>query len=151
MAKTVLLIAAILLGLSCCCAYAQALEMPMVYTAAPLNINTKTTTFLDYLNKSTQSYAESPLSKAGDGTINAVSAWIDVPETITDESVKYDLFTGFTIGLGKGIATGVKREAAGIVDFATCVIPPYDKPLMEPAYTVKQPDTEGLKITVLSW
>jgi len=132
-------------------ACAQASEMPLVYTAPPLNINAGTSTFLDSLNNSKQAYANSPISKAGDGVLNAVSAWVDIPEGISDEAVNTNIFLGLTIGLGKGLADGVKREVAGIADFATCGFPPYDKPLVAPEYEVNHPDRDGLKLKILSW
>lgn len=130
---------------------AQAAEMPFVYTGPGININSATPTFLDYLNKSQAGYADSPVSKAGDGALNAVSAWVDVPEAITDESVESNIFFGFTVGLGKGVISGITREAAGLVDVTTCAFPPYDKPLMEPEYTADRPNVDGLKIKILSW
>ncbi|MFH0855830.1 MAG: exosortase system-associated protein, TIGR04073 family [Candidatus Omnitrophota bacterium] len=133
------------------CAWAQALEVPIVYTAPPININAGTSTFLDSLNNDQDAYANSPVSKAGDGTLNAVSAWVDIPRGISEETQDSNLFLGLTIGLGKGLVTGVKREAAGIVDVATCGFPPYDKPLMAPEYKVNNPDQNGLKLKILSW
>jgi len=130
---------------------AQAAEMPFVYTGPGINLNSATPTFLDYLNKSQAGYADTPISKAGDGVLNVVSAWVDIPESITDESADSNLLTGWTIGLGKGVVSGVTRGAAGLVDFGTCAFPPYDKPMVTPEYTVNHPDRDGLKIKVLSW
>jgi len=150
MGKIALIIMVIFLGLTFyVCAPAS--EIPLVYTAPPININTGTSTFLDSLNNSKQAYANSPISKAGDGVLNAVSAWVDIPYYISEESANSNLLNGLTFGLGKGLVSGIAREAAGVVDATTCTFPPYNKPLMEPEYQVKHPDRDGLKIKILSW
>ena len=103
------------------------------------------------INKNKNTYANTPINKASDGVLNVVSAWIDIPEAISDEAADSNLLTGWTIGLGRGVALGVKREAAGLVDFTTCAFPPYDKPMVAPEYTVNHPDRDGLKIKILHW
>ncbi len=151
MKNTGLIILAVLFGLTCS-AYAQALEAPVAATAYLINLNTGTSpAFLDSLNADKDIYNNCPISKAGDGMLNAVSAWIDIPKGINQETQETNLFLGLTIGLGRGVINGFTREAAGVVDVATSGFPPYDNPLIAPDYKVNQPDKDGLKIQLLSW
>ncbi|MDO8661884.1 MAG: exosortase system-associated protein, TIGR04073 family [Candidatus Omnitrophota bacterium] len=133
-------------------ACAQGAEMPAAPTVYLINLNSvPTPSFLERLNADNNIYENCPISKAGDGALNAALAWVDIPKGISEETEDSNLFLGLTIGLGKGLIVGVKREAAGIIDLATCGFPPYDKPLMTPDYKVNQPDKNGFKVKVWSW
>ena len=130
-------------------------DMPVVPTTPYLiNLNTANTgssAFLNAVNQDKEIYTNCPISKAGDGAINAVSAWVDIPTEVAYQTQDTNIILGLTVGLGKGLVSGVTREAAGIVDVTTCAFPPYDKPLMEPEYAVNHPDKDGLKIVLLHW
>jgi len=43
---------------------------------------------------------------------------------------------GATLGIVEGVYTSVFRVLTGAFDTVTFIIPPYNKPLMEPAYAV---------------
>ncbi|MDD5155385.1 MAG: exosortase system-associated protein, TIGR04073 family [Candidatus Omnitrophica bacterium] len=151
MKKTALITAAVLFTLAFS-AYAQIPEMPTLYTAELFDLGTGPSGgFLDSLNTNKDIYDNSPASKGGDGLLNAVSAWVDIPKGINEEARENNLFLGLTVGFGKGLVTGFAREIAGVADIATFGLPPYDKPLMKPEYTVSNPDRDGLKIAILSW
>jgi len=126
-------------------------EMPAAPTVYLLHLNTGSSAFLDSLNQDKETYNNCPISKAGDGALNAVSAWTDIPAEISYETADNNILSGLTFGLGRGVISGFTREAAGLVDLATCAFPPYNQPLVEPEYAVKHPDKDGLKITILSW
>ena len=151
MVKVGLIILAVFLSLTLS-AYAQIPEMPVASTAYLINLNAgPSPNLLGSLNSDKDIYNNCPISKAGDGALNTVSAWIDIPKGISNETEETNLFLGLTLGLGKGLMVGLKREAAGIVDVTTCGFPPYDKPLMNPEYKVNHPDRDGLKIKILRW
>jgi len=93
---------------------------------------------------------DSPANKMGVGAMNAATAWTEIPKQMGETSAKHNPLIGATVGLGEGIVKGMIRGASGVADIATFGLPPYDKPLMQPAYEVKQPE-KGFKVNVLSW
>ena len=73
-------------------------------------------------------------TKLGNGLGNTLTGWMEIPRKISEVSNEKDAFAGITIGTLTGICYGVGRTAAGVLDTATFVVPPYDKPIMEPNY-----------------
>jgi len=73
-------------------------------------------------------------TKLGNGLGNALTGWMEVPRKISEVSQEKDAFAGITVGTITGAFYGVGRTAAGVLDTATFVVPPYDKPIMEPNY-----------------
>ncbi len=114
--------------------------LPTVFLAS---VNTKTIATADMASNS-------PANKIGLGALNAATSWAEIPKQINAVSQKHNPLVGATVGLGEGIVTGLVRGASGVVDMATFTLPPYDKPLIEPAYQVKKPD-QGFKVSLLSW
>jgi putative exosortase-associated protein (TIGR04073 family) len=86
----------------------------------------------------------------GAGAMNAATAWTEIPKQMGEASAKHNPLVGATVGLGEGVVKGMVRGASGVVDMATFGLPPYDKPLMQPAYEVKKPE-EGFKVNLLNW
>ncbi|MGB2706145.1 MAG: exosortase system-associated protein, TIGR04073 family [Candidatus Omnitrophota bacterium] len=76
-----------------------------------------------------------PATKLGNGLGNALTGWMEIPRKISEVSSEQDAFAGITIGTLTGAAYGTGRTAAGVLDTATFVVPPYDKPIMEPNYS----------------
>jgi putative exosortase-associated protein (TIGR04073 family) len=107
--------------------------------------------FLRYVNIEQTYYYNSPVSKGSAGVVNVATAWAEVPYYMSEVAQDEDFFAGWTFGLGKGIFYGLARGVAGVADTATFIIPPYDQPMIEPAYEVKKPQTEGFKIKILEW
>lgn len=144
------------------CVYSQVLEEDFIsqqmrsfnqsYLANP-RVETSNVISPEFLNSMNEekTYQDTPLEKAGQGTINMVTAWTEIPEGITAATQQYNILAGITYGLGKGVASGVLREASGVYDMATCGVPPYDKPSEKPKYQVNNPQKDGLKIAVFSW
>ena len=91
-----------------------------------------------------------PVNKIGVGAMNAATSWTEVPKQMGEVSAKYNPLLGATVGLGEGLVKGLARGASGIVDMATFSLPPYNKPLMQPAYQVAKPD-DGFKVNLLDW
>jgi len=73
-------------------------------------------------------------TKLGNGLGNALTGWMEIPRKISEVSNERDAFAGITIGTLTGAVYGVGRTAAGVLDTATFVVPPYDSPIMEPNY-----------------
>ncbi|MDD4894099.1 MAG: exosortase system-associated protein, TIGR04073 family [Candidatus Omnitrophica bacterium] len=130
--------------------YAQEPLMPLAVTG-PMTYYGGHPTYLDSINAENYGKENFPTTKLGYGVINIGTSWIDIPERVVDVSHEKDLLQGFTLGLGEGIVSGVTRAAAGSIDMATFMFPPYEKPLMEPDYTADNPQKDGLKIKILTW
>ena len=93
---------------------------------------------------------DSPVNKMGQGAINALTSWVDVPRKINEESEERNIIAGCTLGLGEGLVVGLARTASGVYDMATFSSAPYNKPLMDPRYKVEKPD-EGFKVKLMKW
>jgi putative exosortase-associated protein (TIGR04073 family) len=96
-------------------------------------------------------YRDSPVSKGSNGFINATTAWSDLPAEVAETTANDNILSGITFGVGKGLASGVTRTAAGIVDMLTFAIPPYDSPLADTEYKVNNPEKEGYKVNIFKW
>ena len=76
--------------------------------------------------------AATPMTKLGNGLLNTVTGWMEVPRNISEVSTEQNAFVGITYGLAKGACYGTGRTAAGVLDAGTFLFPPYDKPIMQP-------------------
>ena len=94
---------------------------------------------------------DTPAEKFGDGVINTVTAWTDIPRDVAGVSEQDNVFWGITYGLGQGLASGFTRGVNGVVDVATCPVSPYNEPTVKPEYKVDNPQQEGYKIALLKW
>lgn len=118
------------------------------YRLAPLKAHMES---LEYFNAENDIYRnDSPVSKMSAGFVNTTTGWSDVPFKMSEESEKHNPLVGWTLGFGEGVVSGLARTGAGIIDMATFALPPYDEPLIQPAYKVEKPD-EGFKIDLLRW
>lgn len=79
-------------------------------------------------------YSKSPINKLGRGVINTATCWLEVPAEIGRVGAVKGPFVGYTLGLVEGLFTTMLRGATGMLDAVTFIIPPYDKPLMQPEY-----------------
>lgn len=76
------------------------------------------------------------------GALNIVSSPVEVARQIQITSEKDSLLEGWTLGLIKGIGSGVIRMGAGVIDLFTFPFnfPDDDKaPLIEPEYVWQKP------------
>jgi putative exosortase-associated protein (TIGR04073 family) len=80
------------------------------------------------------SFNKTPLNKLWRGVINTTTCLGEVPTEVYDISKKNNTFVGLTLGFTKGLVLAVFRGLSGIFDAVTCIIPPYNRPLMEPEY-----------------
>lgn len=71
-------------------------------------------------------------TKLVNGLQNTFTGWTELPRQIYDVSKKENLTEGLTYGLVRGIGYGIVRTISGVLDAALFIVPPYDKPLMEP-------------------
>ncbi|MDD2751943.1 MAG: exosortase system-associated protein, TIGR04073 family [Candidatus Omnitrophica bacterium] len=82
----------------------------------------------------------SPLTKLGRGAVNTVTCWAEIPAGIYRVSKEDEPVKGFFLGTIEGVFTAALRAATGIADMLTFVIPPYDKPPMQPEYALANTD-----------
>jgi len=148
MGKTLLLVTFMVLVL-CLNAYAQAEMMPLAL-GNPVSAK-PTSDFLEAVNFDSEGRGDVFTNKLGDGVLNIATCWTDVPKRAEQVSQERSVLEGYTVGIGEGILSGIVRGASGTIDTATCIFPPYDNPMMQPEYSVRQPTKDGLKITLLSW
>lgn len=114
-------------------------------TVRPLPIVTSSTISEAETDQDTFGY------KMGQGVLNIATAWTDIPQQIQETSKESNIFVGATVGLIKGIFTGLYRGVTGAVDVATFGVPPYDDAKAEPRYTVKDPEKDGYKVNLFNW
>ncbi len=91
---------------------------------------------LGLLAFSFSAYAEeaTPVTKLVRGLSNQITSWIELPKQIYKVSVQREPITGILYGSIKGTCYSVMRAAEGVYDTVAFLIPPYDKPLMEPEF-----------------
>jgi len=77
-----------------------------------------------------------PATKLGNGLGNMLTGWMELPRQIGEVSKEQNAFAGITYGTAKGAVYTVGRTAAGVLDTATFMFPSYDRPIMEPNYTL---------------
>ncbi|MBC8436609.1 MAG: exosortase system-associated protein, TIGR04073 family [Candidatus Omnitrophica bacterium] len=111
----------------------------------------ETSAFLREVNADYIYYNNSPVTKGSEGLINATTFWAEVPKEVYDTTADSNILNGITFGFARGLIYGFGRGVAGVVDTTTFIMPPYDEPLVEPQYKVKNPDRDGFKITLFSW
>ena len=152
MKKTVfILMLALGLGVSFT-VYAQPMNQAMPMASSLRGNAGESSAFLKAMNlKENDAYANTAVSKAGDGMINAVTCWTDIPKEVVRVNQEENVLMAATVGLGGGIFYGVTRGVSGVYDMATFGIPPYNDPVMQPEYKVNRPQQEGLKIDILKW
>jgi len=70
------------------------------------------------------------------GVGNVIMAPFEIPVSVFNVAADTDVFIGVTAGTVAGVAAGVERAGAGVLDVVTFLFPPYDKPLV--TYSVGQ-------------
>jgi len=64
------------------------------------------------------------------GVGNIIMAPIEIPVSVFNVAAETDVFIGITAGTVAGAAAGVERLGCGVLDVATFLFPPYDRPLI---------------------
>jgi putative exosortase-associated protein (TIGR04073 family) len=84
-------------------------------------------------------------TKFARGAANTLTGFVEVPKQIYLTSIEYDPLTGIVFGTVKGICYGALRTLAGVYDATFFVVPPYDKPVMEPEFVFEGWEREQLE------
>ncbi|MBI4982068.1 MAG: exosortase system-associated protein, TIGR04073 family [Candidatus Omnitrophica bacterium] len=80
------------------------------------------------------SIQKTPLNKLVRGSVNSATFLLEIPASIWDVTAKTNFLKGYTVGFFDGLLTSVMRLGTGVFDIVTFIIPPYNKPLLEPEY-----------------
>jgi len=81
-------------------------------------------------------YNKSPINKLGRGVANTATCWLEIPAEACRVTEEKGPLVGYTLGIVEGFFTTLLRGATGIFDAVTFLIPPYDKPFMQPEYAI---------------
>ncbi len=81
-----------------------------------------------------------PVNKLVRGFVNTTLCWAELFAQPIKVSKERNPGVGLTIGLVEGVFVSAVRCATGIFDVVTCLIPPYDRPLMQPEYAFESPE-----------
>jgi|GEM_PF-618282 len=107
-------------------------------TAAPASAQTSgKKESLDTAKMST-TYGKTPFNKLTRGVFNMSTFYFEVPAAAMRVSKEKDnAFIGCTIGTAQGFFACMARALTAVFDTATFLIPPYNKPIMQPEYSVQ--------------
>ncbi|MFA5262136.1 MAG: exosortase system-associated protein, TIGR04073 family [Candidatus Omnitrophota bacterium] len=85
-----------------------------------------------------ETYGKTPFNKLTRGVLNMSTFFFEVPAGVIRVGKEKDnYFIGATIGTAQGFFACILRAVTGVFDTVTFVIPPYNKPVMEPEYAVQ--------------
>jgi putative exosortase-associated protein (TIGR04073 family) len=79
-----------------------------------------------------ESYVAGFGDKLGQGVSNLLFGFVEIPKNIINISNQYDVLSGLTWGLVRGIAHGITRTFVGAGEILTSPFPTYD--FATPAY-----------------
>lgn len=85
----------------------------------------------------TPAFAQDAGAKFWRGFVNAVTGWLEIPQTIYEESQAENPLYGLTVGTIKGAGLTLLRTASGVVEVATFPVPfPKEDyaPILEPEF-----------------
>jgi len=83
-------------------------------------------------------YGKTPFNKLTRGVFNMSTFYFEIPAgAIRVSKEKDNCFIGSTIGTAQGFFACILRAVTGVFDTVTFLIPPYNKPIMQPEYTVQ--------------
>ncbi|MDD2752035.1 MAG: exosortase system-associated protein, TIGR04073 family [Candidatus Omnitrophica bacterium] len=82
-------------------------------------------------------YNRTPINKFGRGMVNTLTCLLEIPGEAIKVGQEKDPLTGMTLGVVEGFCTAGIRGLTGLWDVVTFVIPPYNKPLMQPEYALQ--------------
>lgn len=95
---------------------------------------------LDTAEMST-TYGKTPFNKLTRGVLNMSTFYFEIPAGVMRVAKEKDnYFIGSTIGTAQGFFACMLRALTSVFDTATFLIPPYNKPIMEPEYTIQSLD-----------
>lgn len=73
-------------------------------------------------------------TKLARGGVNLLAGWLEFPKQIYLVSKNDNAYIGVTYGFVKGLYEGIARTLMGVFETVTCVIPPYDKIIIQPEF-----------------
>ncbi len=73
-------------------------------------------------------------TKLARGGVNLLAGWLEFPKQIYLVSRDENPYIGLTYGFVKGLYEGIARTFMGVFETVTCVIPPYDKVIIQPEF-----------------
>jgi putative exosortase-associated protein (TIGR04073 family) len=79
---------------------------------------------------------KTPVNKLIRGVVNCLTFIVELPASVCDVSKRKGVLAGSTLGVADGIFTSFLRLGTGVFDTVTCLIPPYDKPILKPEYAI---------------
>lgn len=75
-------------------------------------------------------FSNTPFNKLTRGAVNMLTCPLELPAAVADPSSDKNIL----MKILEGAATTVARFGTGAFDVVTCIIPPYDKPILRPEY-----------------
>lgn len=114
----------------------------LIFTASLVSVYAGDGGYKGAIKEEDFDYTKSPANKLGRGLVNTATCWTEIPGEMARISNKTDPLVGGTVGLLQGTFLALVRGVTGLYDTLTFVIPPYDKPVMEPEYGIKKADKE---------
>lgn len=78
--------------------------------------------------------AENCLDKLGQGLIDGATGWCEYPKQIVETTKEDGIAVGLTWGQIKGVAYGLERSGLGAYNTGFFLVPPYDRPVLDPKY-----------------
>lgn len=82
-------------------------------------------------------YNKTPLSKLQRGVANIATCYLEVPASIFNLAEEKGDLLGFTLGSVQGLFTTLFRALEGVFDTVTFIIPPYNRPIMQPEFATQ--------------
>ncbi|MBM3250397.1 MAG: exosortase system-associated protein, TIGR04073 family [Candidatus Omnitrophica bacterium] len=79
-------------------------------------------------------YDKTPINKLARGAINIATCWEEIPADVFRVSKEKNDIAAYTLGVAEGTTTALIRALSGVFDVVTFILPPYNKPLMQPEY-----------------
>ena len=75
------------------------------------------------------------------GVVNIVTGWLELPNQIVDTTRQQNVYVGMSLGLLRGVAKGVMREAVGVYETVTFLFPAPANyaPILYPVYAFETP------------
>jgi len=85
-----------------------------------------------------EDYEYTAQDKFSRGALNMITFFLEIPITMYEISVEDNPLMGILLGLPLGIAKGVVRFGAGVVEVGTTPLPPFG-PILKPEYLFFEP------------
>lgn len=71
-------------------------------------------------------------AKLSRGAVNTLTGWAELPKQVINRSSSDNPYLGITYGLADGLSNGLHRTLYGAWDSITFLVPPHEKPALQP-------------------